>query len=220
MSVAGNVGTATDTGVKLTIDIGYDDTKLRQLVAAEVARQIKDAPSGGARQPGQTLPGGAKPEPGDTGYNVRGGKGYSRGIGQYGYGNEPRSAFKEQEEPFRTLPKSAGAQALDEDQTLPRDFSPITGEDTYAQLRGFQQSKVNRQGGTVYTPGGDAKTIKRTHTISPAFQPDQAPALATFAQQREMEKRQRDAERALALIERGNARMGAAQQSSGARSLA
>ena len=47
MSISGNVGTATDTGVKLTIDIGYDDTKLRQIIAAEVARQIKDAPSGG-----------------------------------------------------------------------------------------------------------------------------------------------------------------------------
>ena len=133
MSVAGNVGTATDTGVKLTIDIGYDDTKLRQLVAAEVARQIKDAPSGGARQPGQTLPGGAKPEPGDTGYNVRGGKGYSRGIGQYGYGNEPRPAFKEQEEPFQNPAKGRRRAATqDDDQTAgTRLLARSSGDATY-----------------------------------------------------------------------------------------
>ena len=219
MSVSGNIGSATDTGVKLIIDVGYDDSKIKQLIAAEVAKQLAAAAPQGAATPtgapprkggqagkppagGPYTPGLPVPEPDDEGYTVRGGKGYGRGIGQYGYGHEPRVPFKEQPEPFRTLPKSAGEQPLRDDQLQERDYSPISSApDTYQQLRGFQQSKVSRRG-----------DVRRSHTISPAFEPEQAPALATFAQQREMEKRQREAERALAIIERGNARMSAAQR--------
>ena len=151
--------------------------------------ELKRGSAGRPRRPQATIPPPGyetgeeeQAAPEGSGYVTTGGRGYGRGISEFGYGNEPRPGFRRKPLARRALPEQGIAPLESPGDDLPIGSSPIAGEFRTVPRRGFQQSKVNYRG-----------AIDRSRIIGPAFaDPEKALGLAPFKVRQDVERRERD----------------------------